>query len=341
MNTAFRQVLQINVRHGFYRDTKCNDFVLFPVSETQKLLRNRQAIFSSKESFAKLLILENVAATSAAHPIETNDTLVFGMELQKPMLANITVEWPAPKKIFLFTNVGNLTDPALAPVDLLRSEISLSGKIITHRIVSNSAGKIELRNENNVLLDTVPFSAGSVNVEQAFDVQKQFNGLFTIREIVGVVQTDYIYYADDTLMYKNIFALIRIVNQSAFPFNYDGKPIYRIRFTAKSSNWKYYVVAPNLPGTDAGTTLSLNDQGRIGPAKILFNKTYPVPAADKTAPMLHSDLSKVVLFTTTAPLIYTQTPRQQIELRKGAATLISNLPNPDISKPTTEMFIYV
>jgi hypothetical protein len=314
---------------------------MFPVSETQKLLRNRQAVFSFKQSFGKLLILENHAATTAEHPIESDDAFVFGMELLNPMLVNFTTEWPSPKKIFLFTNMGNLINPATTPVGLLRSEISLSGKIITYTIISNSALTLELRNENGAVVESISFPPGNANREQAFDIQKHPNGLYTVKEIVGVVSTDFICYADDALLFKNIFALIRIVNQSAFPFNYDGKPIYRINFTAKSSNWKYYVVAPNLPGTDAGTTLSLKDIGRPPASAIAFSKTYPIPPGDKTAPMLFKDLTKVVLFTSTTSLVYQQTPRQQIELRKGALTLIGNLPNPDTSKPSTEMFIYV
>jgi hypothetical protein len=341
MNTAFRQVLQIDLLHGFYRDTRCRDFSVYALPDTQKLLRNRQAIFSFKESFGKMLILEDVSGTTAAHPIETGDTLVFAMELLTPALANFTVEWPSQRKIFLFTNEGNLTDPALGNVPLLRSEISLSAKVLTHRVVSNSALTIELRNETGMLIETVAVDAGSADAERAFDIQKHPNGLFTVTEVVGMVSTNYTYYADDALLFKNIFGLIRIVNQSAFPFNYDGKPVYQISFTAKSSAWKYYVVAPNLPGTDAGTVLNIEDIGRPPASAILFSKTYPIPPDDKTAPMLSKDLSKVVLFTSTGLLVYQQAPRQEIELRKGTMTLIGNLPNPDVSKPNTEMFIYV
>lgn len=345
MNTAFRQVLQIELLHSFYKKLNCNDFTLFAVSETQKLLRNRQAIFSFKQSaektFGKLMILENAAGTTAEHPIESDDALVFGMELQNPSLANVTVEWPSPKKIFLYTNVGNLTDPATSAVQLIRSEISLRGKAFTHTLVSDSAVKLQALNEDGIVVESYSFPAGNAGREQTIDLQKHTSGLFTIRETVGVVNTDYIIYADDTLLFRNIFALIRIVNQSAFPFNYDGKPIYQISFTAKSSSWKYYVVAPNLPGADAGTVLSIEDTGRTGPSTILFTKTYPVPDDDKTAPMLFKDKTKIVLFTSNSSLVFEQTPRQKIELRKGALTLIENLPNPDINKQTTEMFIYV
>jgi hypothetical protein len=345
MNTAFRQVLQIDIQHNFYKEKKCTDFDVCAVNDTLKLLRNRQAIFSFKQSFGKLLILEDTSGTTAAHPIDTNDVLVFTMELLNPALANITIEWPAPKKIFLFTNVGNLMDPATCDpasdlyVDLLQSEISLSGKVLTHRIVSNSALTLELINETGLTVESLSFDAGSANLEQAFDLQQHSNGLFTVRETVGMVSTDYLYYADDVLLFKNIFALIRIVNQSAFPFNYDGKPFYRIRFTPKSSAWKYYVVAPNMSGADIAT-LNIEDVGRSGMSKIIFNTT-PITGLDKTAPMLAKDPGKVVLFTSASSLLYQQIPLQQIELRKGAMTLIGNLPNPDVRKPTTEMFIYV
>src|SRR6185436_6335576 len=109
---------------------------------------------------------------------------------------------------------------------------------------------------------------------------------------------------------------------------------YRISFTAKSSTWKYYVVAPSVSGPD----LNILDNGG---SAIGFSSTA-IPVDDKAAPLLNSDpLKTVVLFTSDTPLVFTQAARKQIELRKNMTTLIGNLPNPDISKPTTEMFIYV
>lgn len=341
MNLNFRTAFQVSLLHNFYKDSLCNDFSLFPVAETKELLRNRQAIFSFKNTFGKVMLQEDKTETTAAHPIESKDAFVFAMTLLNPSLGNITIEWPSPKKIFLFTNEGNLTDPAGAPVELIRSEITLCGKTLVHRIVSNDAVTLSLTDEHGAQIDSVAFPAGSADREKGFSLQKFSGGLFTVTETVGMNTTAYVYYADNELLFKNVFGLVRIINQPAFPFSYDGKPVYQVSFTSKSSAWKYYVVAPNLSGADISTQLNITDTGRTGLDVIEFDKTYPVPPADTTAPMLYSDTTKIALFTSTIELQFMQLPRKQIELRKGSTVLLADLPNPDVKKPTTEILIYV
>jgi hypothetical protein len=343
MNTDFLPVFNIELRHSFYTDALCSDFELFPLAETQLLMRNRQAIFSFRKTFGKMMMLADATTvTTAAHPISGTDALLFGMTLLNPALANITTEWPSPKKIFLFTNADNLTDPATSAVTLSRQEISLSPKVIVHAINESVAGTATLKNDTGALVATQTFGTGLNGTELPFDVQHLPSGLYTVTETTTDGPVDYLYYADNQLLFKNIFGLIRIVNQPAFPFSYDGKPVYRVSFTPKSAQWKYYVVAPAMSGADIGN-LSVVQTG-AGSSAIVFTKTYPVPAADKTAPILSTDTSKVALFTSNLSLAYQQAPRKQIELRKGSATVLSNLPNPDIRQPatgTTEMFIYV
>lgn len=340
MNTDFLPVFQVELRHSFYTDALCSDFELFPLAETQQLMRNRQAIFSFRKTFGKMLIMAD--GTTAAHPITGTDALVFGMTLLNPALANITAEWPSAKKIFLFTNDGNITNPATSPVTLIRSEISLSPKVIVHTINETAEGTATLKNESGALIATQAFAAGMNGSELPFDVQQLPSGLYTVTETTEDGPSDHLYYADNQLLFKNIFGLIRIVNQSTFPFNYDGKPVYRVSFTTKSAQWKYYVVAPAMSGADIGN-LSVVQTG-AGSSAIAFTKTYPVPAADTTVPVLSADTSKVALFTSNIPLAYQQAPRKQIELRKGSSTILGNLPNPDVRQPatgTTEMIIYV
>jgi hypothetical protein len=210
-----------------------------------------------------------------------------------------------------------------------------------HTIVSALAVTIELKNEKGITVSSSSRTAGSDGKEQLFDLSLLPNGLYTVTETAGMVSADYHYYSDQELSFRNLFGIIRIVNQNTFPFSYDGKPDYRVELTSKSSAWKYYVVAPGLSGSDISTNLNITDTGRTGPAVIVFDKTYPVPPGDTVAPLLCTDTSKVALFTSTTALAFQQQPRKQIELRKGATALISNLPNPDVRKPTPEMYIYV
>jgi hypothetical protein len=339
MRFSFNTIFQVNVLHSFYADGKCNDFVFFPLAETAETLRNHQAIVRSAGNNLRAAILADDGPVKARVPLQDKENLLFGMKLNNYAFSNFTNEYPATKKIFLFTNETNVNDPSLAPVPLTKKEIGLAGPVIFHTLITNLAVTLILKSSDGTIISTEKYSAGSKDKVHAFDKQNLAPGLYTVTEDTGAT-TDYTYYSDRDLLSETVFGIIRIVNQPAFNFTYDGKPIYTISFTAKNSSWRYYVVARSLSGADINA-LNIFDAGRTGLNVIGFTRTYPVPANDTTAPLLANDLSKVTLFTSNNPLVWQQTPRQRIELRKSGTTLLSDLPNPDIQSPETKMYIVI
>jgi hypothetical protein len=340
MVTDFKSIFRFDLLHTYYTSGKSMNFSLFPLKETGEKLRNHQALFRAFENYGRTLILANAAGTTAQQPLALGDSLYFGMKLNTAAFSNMTNEFPLSKKIFLFTNENNLSNPTVATVELERKTITLTGPVINHVIVTNLAVSLQLRKSDGTLLNTMSAAAGSVGKEKSFDLQQMSPGLYTITEVAGT-SIVYTYYVDAELNASGVFGIIRIVNQSAFPFIYDGKPTYNISFTAKSNTWKYYVAAPAFSSTDVGTRLSINDAGRTGASAISFTKTYPVPSTDPVAPLLCSDTSKVVLFTSNSPLLWMQSPRKRIELRKSGTAIVSDLPNPDPNKPGTTMYITI
>lgn len=334
MANTFRTVFELSVLHNFYSDLRCRDFSLFPVSDTARLMRNHTMLFRNNENASRVLILADELNLTAARPVASGEGMVFAMKLNNPGFSCFTNEYPSGKKIFLFTNEG------LAPgaTELSRKEISLCGKMVSHRIVSNLAVTLILKDRKNQVIASAGFPAGSSGRDHCFEFILPRNDFYTVTEdITSVVYT---YYNDSDLLFSGILGMVQIINQPASPYTYDGNTKYTISFTARSSPWSYYVVAPGMSGTDIGH-LSIENVVGTGVTPVHFTKTYPIPPGDKIAPLLHGDTSKIALFVSNESLAFRQFQQKQMRLKKNGTVLINHMPNPDALKPGAEMFIYV
>lgn len=334
MTSTFKNIFELALYHDFYKEEKCCDFTLLPVSAAARMMSNHGALFRTKENNAFAVILSDASDTTAARPIRPDVSLVFAMKLDNYAFSNFTNEFPSAGKIFLFSN--NI-DPTITELD--REEIFLCGNFLQHRIVSNLAVMLVLKDAGGNELARSSFEAGSSGIAWQFDVKLPANDFYTVTE--DVTGDTFTYYSDKDLLVSGIFGLIRITNHATSPFTYDGALSYTISFTSSSRTWRYYVVAPGMSAADITAQLSVVNVPDLGMTAIAFTKTYPVPANDKTAPTLHKDTSKIALFASDQQLAFQQVPRKRIELRKNGTVLINHMPNPDVYAPGTEMFIYV
>lgn len=333
MTSTFKNIFGLSLHHDFYREEKCCDFSIFPVSDTTRVMSNHAVLFRSKENAVFAVTLANEADTAPARPLKSDAALLFALKLDTPAFSNFTNENPSAGKIFLFTNSKIAGVP-----ELIRQEIALTGTFLQHRIVTNLAVTLLLKDTAGNELARASFEAGSAGITWQFDV-KLTNDFYTVTE--SATATSYTYYADKDLVSSGIFGIVRIINHATLPFTYDGTLNYTITFTSRTQPWSYYVVAPGMSGADIMNQLTVVNVPDTGMSAIVFTKTYPVPANDKTAPLLYKDTSKVALFASNQQLAFSQVPRKRIELRKNGTVLINHMPNPDVFAPGTEMFIYV
>jgi hypothetical protein len=334
MNSTFRTVFEFSLLHSFYSDTRCCDFSVSPVNETARVMSNHKILFRNRDHSSTVLIMADDTNTTAARPMTSNGELLFAMRLNSAAFSNFTAEYPSAGKIFLFTNSD---DPTIQ--ELTREEISICGTFLSHRVVSNIAVTLTLKDRKGTVLSRTVLPAGSAGETHQFNVKLPGSDFYTVTE--DVTATSYTYYSDRELAATSVFGLIRIINHASSPFAYDGKPNYTITFTPRTRAWLYYVVAPGMSGADISSQLNVVDVPETGMSPIMFVKTYPVPVNDKTAALLHKDTSKVILFSSNQQLAFSQAPRKRIELRKNGTVLINHMPNPDVSAPGPEMFIYV
>lgn len=334
---AFKPVLDLALLHEFYTNGKCEDFSIAPVAATRALLRQYDVVFRNRENMGHALIRANSSNTTAARPFPTGTSLVFALRLRNHSFPNFTNEYPAAKKTFLFTTAGVVPAAGEEVFELARTSISISGQLLPHRIVSNAEVTLILQNIDGIEVTRQKYPAGSADQIHSFDLRSMDNGFYSVTESTPAFTTHY--YVDNELAFDNIFGLVQIINKAPTSFTYDGTQKFKISFTAKSTKWTYYVVAPGMPATDLKDNLKIVDNNN--PQTLAFTKTYPLPNTDPTAPLLHKDIAKVARFESNAVIKMRQSARAGLELRKNNTVLIGHMPNPDVKNPTTQMFINI
>ncbi|TND09733.1 MAG: hypothetical protein FD123_857 [Bacteroidetes bacterium] len=340
MQFQFSPLLRLNLLHGFYTDGLCTDFTIKVAKETAQLLARHQMIY--RQNVSRLSVLfrsesEDVLTTPAV-PLSTGDALTFVMQLNRGEFYNFTNELPARGKTFLYTN-DFAYDSDLLNNELSRYEVTITGLAIAYTVPKDKTLFVELQNAAGVKQYSGIHSASSEgDREFTIELPAGTTGLFTLH-ISGDLNPDpENFFVEPQLLFNRPFGLIRIVNQAPDLLTYDGNRDYSISFTPKESTWNYYLVVngsfdPDLLEVEDKSTMVVAD-------KIPFEKV-PDLSGDDIPAQITSDSSKVRLYRSTNPLEYRQKPRAMISLLKNGSVIINDLPNPDVSKPNANMFLYV
>ncbi|MCU0435851.1 MAG: hypothetical protein MUC87_20495 [Bacteroidia bacterium] len=354
MKDQFKTLFRIDCAHTFYTNGRCGDFTLQPTAATAQLLRSRRCVFRWGGDTGAVIYQLNETATLPLTAFQTNEALAFTIINNSADFFHFTtdLEVPAIGKINLYRNVSRTVTAGY--LGLTKTEAILTAGVITHKIKTNSAASIELRNREGVIISTGSIAAGSQHKEYQFDIQSLPAGLYEVRETVGAGQPDITsYYADAQLPGSRIFGILLIENKTSYPYDYSGNDAYKLGFTAKSGTWNYYLV---MPSTGVATQYYVEDKSNgenhysndlVGP--IVFNRVTSIPSTDKVAPMLQKPGKTVVLFQSAQPVAFRQKARRLLQLLHKTQVgnnlvtkvIVADLSNPDIRKTGTNLFIYI
>ena len=333
MRSVFRTTFNLKLQHNYYADGRCMDFSVFPVDGTGAVLKRHDAVFRTFDNNVRLFILANAANSTAGKPFDRGCELFFGMHLNNSSFLNFTSEQPPARKVFLYTNKGAVTS------ELTRRQVAVSGSLLSHTITTNQAVTLALKDSTDTVLERKEYKAGFAGHIHCFDLRMRDPGLYTVAEDSSAVNTEY--YVSDTMASANIFGLIQIVNLNLTPFTYDGNTEYKISFTASSSKWTYYVVAPGFSAAELQNLLEVSHAVQTGMTEIKFDKTYPVPPADPFPSLIYKDTAKVAMFVSKNAITFRQSTIKKLELKKNNTVLITDLPNPDVTSGKSTMFITI
>jgi hypothetical protein len=349
MKDQFKTLFRIDCRHTFYTDGRCADFSLQPTAATAQLLRSRRSVFRWGGDAGAVIYQLNETGSAPMLSFQTADALVFVITTRSSEIFQITTatELPASGTIKLYSNHSRTATGGY--LSLQAAEVKLSAEVLTHKVISNSAGTATVYNRAGTEIAVTSFAAGSQAKELQFDLQQLSPGIYVVAETVGMITTNTTYYVDSELARQQIFGILYIENNSAYPYDYSGNDAYKISFTATSRTWSYYMV---MPSTATFSEYEIEDKSGgknrysdsvAGP--IAFNRITSIPGSDAIAPMLQSSGKTVVLFQSQQPIAFTQKARGKLQFTHKASlgdkSIIAELPNPDIRKTGTNMFIYI
>ncbi|MCA6364275.1 MAG: hypothetical protein IM638_14650 [Bacteroidetes bacterium] len=354
MKDQFKTLFRLDCTHTFYSNGRCGDFTLQPTAATAQLLRSRRCVFRWGGDSGAVIYQLNETASLPLTAFQTNEALSFAIINNSAEFFHFTTttELPAIGKINLYRNVSRTVTAGY--LSLLKTEAFLTAGVITHKIKTNSAASIELRNREGIIIRSGSIEAGSQNKEYQFDIQTLPTGLYEVHETVGAAPPDRTYYyADAELLNSRIFGIVLIENKTAYPYDYSGNDAYKLGFTATSGTWNYYLV---MPSTGVATQYFVEDKSNgenrysetlAGP--IVFNRVTNIPSTDTVAPLLQKSGKTVVLFQSAQPIAFKQKARRLLQLLHKTQVgnnlvtkvIVADLSNPDIRKTGTNLFIYI
>lgn len=341
MRYQFQQLLRVSILHDYYTDGLSPDFRIVPDENTRALLSRHQMVMRSNEARLSLMFrsVSEADLTHAAIPLSTGDVMTFVMRLVRPEFFNFTNELPGRGKSLLFTNSNAYDDGEDADNILTASSVTVCGPSIPYTVPVDCQVTAVLTDEAGATWYSethLPYDKG--DREFTIALPPSAYGLYTLSLSGDIAPPDEKYFVEASLQFDRPFGLIRIRNQAPDLLDYEGDREYQIVFTSRESQWNYYLVVTNSTDPDL---LKVEDKSTIVEADQVEFEEVADLSGDELPALLSADTTKVRLYRTVDPLTYRQKPRPKFSLLKNETVLISDLPNPDIRKPDTNMFIYV
>ena len=325
----FRPLFKVNISHTYYNGG-CKDFDFVFPADSVRLLANGRLV--CKELDGELHVLfEGLESTASETPLVTvtGATLRIGLKLRNPYFRNFTnLDFDPRENIPLYRNAmspPSLDEPQLMP---------MVGQIIRHTL-SASVGDITVRLEDpdgRVLQEDV-LKPTANRLDISYDLLRRDPGLYLVSESHEGMFKKNSYYVDPELQQTGVFGILEIRIDEGL---YAAPVTFTVTFTAKEQMLKYYVVGRNYADADLDP-LSVVDGGS---SQVNFTKvrSSAFTADELPAALLTTANAKLVLFKSQM-VARQETPRKKIQLKRNGETLIDNLPQPDMSKPNSDIII--
>ncbi|MBI3135503.1 MAG: hypothetical protein HYZ14_12575 [Bacteroidetes bacterium] len=343
MGRYYDTLFNLELRHTYYTDGLSKDFVIEPLPDAQKLLKNYNCILKSalipglkSVSSARVLYQSINSGHVPLTAITSSVRFRFILQLTNPAFLNFTdlVVKTSNTQVFYFSNTGG---------NLLAEElVDLQPKHFIYNFSSvNNPDELRVFDRDNVEIVAL---RKTLTGGPAFSVELDLNEypdakykleLFALNVSTGESR---MFYFDNALKPSVAFGIVEIYKTSnTFPGN-----AFRIEFARKTSFWRYFVVVKNGVGGDLYTVVD------TGLTPVVFSVVSP-PYSNHENDVIGALLEQypaggVVLIKSNTKIAYSEAKKASIELRKNGQVsppLIRHLPNPEIIKPKTEAYVFV
>jgi len=358
MEIVFDKLCNVLITHNFYDDETSSDFIVEPTNLTKKYL-TKQSLLSRQTSqgFNISVQMEESASFSPFKNIDGMKKLSFILTLKNPYFTNFT-DLPLsvnPFQVYHLSNRNNNKQNSnlLLSADTANEYVStedlltVKPKTFTYSVSNTNASatvSIADIDDNTVMSETVTVIENKLNYLVYLNTYPP--GRYKLL-VDGSLALDF--YADDSLLYKNIFGIVDIYFDDAVSSDYklidSGGDIssknYYIKFNSRKTYWKYLI--------------TLKYRSSIDPDDLSLEYPDSTNTFVKQASTTLSDGLTAVPFISNQEITFSEEPIKGIKLEKsntngGGSFEVNNLPNASIknikpdktnNKVYSEIFIYV
>lgn len=334
MNTQFRTLFTVGVKHGYYNNI-CEDLRFIVPGDTARCLRNGKLLTRTLDG--KLHVLFEADGDGAALAAIPGKVLRFGLLATNSGFFNftqLTAGFPDTKQLHRNSGSPTALDAPTGVTPVVR--------MLTHVLTAPVRPvTVTLRDGSANPLQSTVITAAENRVSIAFDLTGYPPGAYDVEEVSANGTNQTAYYSEPELVQAGVFGILEVRVSSGF---YQEPPDFKIVFTPRHETLNYYIVATAEQASDLDT-LSITDAGAGEDNRdpVLFTR---IPAASFTgaeiSPALLGGSSKqVVLFRSQAAVPRTEKARRRIQLMKNADILIPHLPQPGPGRSNADIIISV
>jgi hypothetical protein len=342
----YTRLFNTRLEHDFYVSGITKDLSVIPTSETVLSMKNSNMLFKMDDTGFR--VLYRIDETGNPFIDFTDVKLVFGVQIKNiNEFSNIT-KWAslpgyAADKMPYFSNIGNLTTPALALsfLDFLKPA-KFNYEFPQTAANAGDNGSITITNsQGNIVTPSFPDPTqvkanGSKKWIYPIDFSNMPRGLYEF-ETSGNAQTiTRTVYIDNDLVKQNVFAIIELLAKDGKPVNYNtnypANREYKLIFERRQTQWKYIVVlkspAVNPPPPGVPATIGIEDdsspvQPEYGTLTFALNSSITV-----------NGLPARVFLSNQVTIPYFEQAKYGLTIKKnpgvGAEMLMTNIAGPPL-----------
>ena len=366
--TEFREIMQLRVRHDFYRSGESNDFRLEPLGATAALFAARHMIFRQDGSTVRIFV--ETIGTKPMVDLSDITSFQFGMALLNSrfsLFTDLAETDPAYRTVFDAGQIDNQLWFNRLPCHVLHKEVSGSTLVEKAALDYFDFVPINLRTSNLHQAATVRLIAASGEtalektlsakpgvtdatngkgwINDTLDVRDLQRGLYSLKTDLPGHTAGPIFLREtlNTSYFRTIWLDLAAGDLVTSAGDLKPATSYDISFTAVEKTWTYHVVVGQKRLTK---TLKIKHTPPSGEPEILFQPPVSGPVTNN---------QKELTFTTVGTVGFKEQPRSTISLLQEPdppsgpppatppddETVIENLPSPTPGEAKPEVFVNV
>ncbi len=328
----YASLFRLDLKHPFYKDGQCPDFIVTPTQHTKRLLKNHKCVLQTLPAGLLIRIAVEDDWLAPIIPLAEDALFDFQLRLRNPDFALFTdlsaLEGnPAP----LYTNVS------LSAGDTALALTARTARSTEHFVVAHPAPMDRFvlggRPLDGMAVSDVDVEGAVTQIEDYDPAGKRIT-VNTQAAAVGAAFT--VDYPVQPRLEAGVFADVALHADASMTPNNDAPTAFTITFQSKEAYWAYYFVTNleddqagfEIRDADAETPISFGESGRT-------DLTDPPDPDDAVATMLAEEYPEMsrIRFVSDEPLDCRQQPRKKVQLTLEGQTLLGPLPNPSFHNP--------